>query len=140
MKIKSMLLILVVVLLLTACGGGSEKSEEANYKDGVYTGTYSEKEGVVNMEVVLTIESNKITECAMKSYGKDGKLKDETYGDGLDDKNKELAKLAYQGFTQYPSLLVENQDVNKIDAISGATVSYKEFKSAVEDALKQAKK
>lgn len=136
MKIrKSYYLAAVLVLLFTlaSCGG------KTGYKDGTYTGEYSEKEGIVNMQVELTIEDNKITACSMKAYGKDGKVKDETYGDGLDDKNKELAKLAYQGFSQYADLLVEKQDISEVDAISGATVSYKEFKAAVEDALSKAK-
>lgn len=136
MKIRKshyLVAVLVILFSLAACDGKS------GYKDGTYTGEYSEKEGIVNMQVELTIENNKITACSMKAYGKDGKVKDETYGDGLDDKNKELAKLAYQGFSQYADLLVEKQDISEVDAISGATVSYKEFKAAVEDALSKAK-
>ena len=40
----------------------------------------------------------------------------------------------------YADKLVEVQDPNEVDAVSGATVSNKEFKEAVWDALEKAKK
>ena len=38
---------------------------------------------------------------------------------------------------KYPGMLIEKQDINNIDTVSGATVSKKEFQEAVKDALKK---
>lgn len=131
MKIRAIIIMLLCLAVLAGCGG------KKGYKDGTYTGTAESQHS--RMEVTLIIKDNQITACEMKSYGKDGKLKDESYGEGMDDKNKELAQMAYQGFSQYAALLVEKQDIEAVDAISGATVSHKEFTQAVKDALNQAK-
>lgn len=40
---------------------------------------------------------------------------------------------------RYPKKLSETQDINKIDAISGATWSYNIFRASVNEALKNAK-
>lgn len=45
----------------------------------------------------------------------------------------------WNGTQAYPKKLSEIQDINKIDAISGATWSYNIFKATVNEALKNAK-
>jgi major membrane immunogen (membrane-anchored lipoprotein) len=45
----------------------------------------------------------------------------------------------WKGVQTYPRKLSEKQDINKIDAISGATWSYNIFKASVNEALKNAK-
>ena len=45
----------------------------------------------------------------------------------------------WNGAQTYPKKLSETQDINKIDAISGATWSYNIFKATVNEALKNAK-
>ena len=109
------------------------------YKDGTYKGVYQDDEDKDHMDVTIKIEDGQIVECVMNEYDAKDQIKDETYGDDLDGARKELAKIAYQGLIQYPDLLVETQNVKDIDVISGATLSYKRFKEAVNDALKQAK-
>lgn len=46
----------------------------------------------------------------------------------------------WQGIQSYPDSLVKYQDIKKVDAISGATWSYKIFKASVKDALRSATK
>ena len=46
----------------------------------------------------------------------------------------------WNGVKTYPPKMIETQDVNKIDAISGATWSYNIFKESVKEALKRTKK
>lgn len=45
----------------------------------------------------------------------------------------------WKGVQTYPKKLSEKQDINKVDAISGATWSYNIFKASVNEALKNAK-
>jgi major membrane immunogen (membrane-anchored lipoprotein) len=45
----------------------------------------------------------------------------------------------WKGVQTYPKKLLKEQDINKIDAISGATWSYNIFRSSVNEALKNAK-
>lgn len=128
-KIKTFVLILACLGLLCACG---------SYKDGVYEGSY-QSSNMNSMNVEITIKDGKITDCSMQAYDSSGKLKDENYGDGYDDQQMMRAKNAYKGFITYPDLLVEAGNIDDVDAVSGATVSYKEFKEAVNDALEKAK-
>jgi major membrane immunogen (membrane-anchored lipoprotein) len=46
----------------------------------------------------------------------------------------------WKGVQTYPGKLIETQDIDKIDAISGATWSYNIFKASVKDAFIKAKK
>jgi major membrane immunogen (membrane-anchored lipoprotein) len=45
----------------------------------------------------------------------------------------------WKGVQTYPKKLSEKQDVNKLDAITGATWSYNIFRASVNEALKNAK-
>jgi major membrane immunogen (membrane-anchored lipoprotein) len=45
----------------------------------------------------------------------------------------------WKGVQSYPEKLSEKQDINKVDAVSGATWSYNIFKASVIEALKKAK-
>jgi major membrane immunogen (membrane-anchored lipoprotein) len=45
----------------------------------------------------------------------------------------------WNGVRTYPKKLSEKQDINKLDAISGATWSYNIFRASVNEALKSAK-
>lgn len=45
----------------------------------------------------------------------------------------------WNGVQVYPAKLLEKQDINKIDAISGATWSYNIFRESVKEALKSAR-
>ena len=49
------------------------------------------------------------------------------------------AQKAVLACAKYAAGYAENGDLSKVDAISGATISYNEFQEAVEDALNQAK-
>lgn len=129
MKFKTFSTLALVGCLLAGCSNG--------YKDGSYTGHY-EKNGE-EMNVTIVIADGKIKDCTMEEFDNTGKLKDETYGEGLDETSSELAHRAYLGFSQYPEKLIEAQSVDDMDAISGATVSFKRFKEAANEALRKAK-
>jgi major membrane immunogen (membrane-anchored lipoprotein) len=133
----------VAVALLSGCGSTS-------YADGTYTGQSSvyesdEDEGNGNGYgvVTITIKDNTITACEYTTYEPDGTLKDSDYG----MQNGEVANRDYYNKAQkaiaacekYASSLVSTNDLGKVDAISGATINYDNFKEAVKDALNKAK-
>ena len=46
----------------------------------------------------------------------------------------------WKGIRSYPDSLLKYQDINKVDAISGATWSYNIFRATAQEAMKKAKK
>ena len=139
-RYAAFLLAAAAALLLTGCGG-----KKVSWKDGTYeaqSSVFENDDGNGYGVVSVTISGGKITDCSFLTYEADGKLKDEDYGkeDGRiankDYYNK--AQKANAACAEYASLLVQNGQLDGIDAISGATINYKEFKEAVGLALKQA--
>lgn len=133
-------------LVLAACGGESSSQAPAssNYKDGTYEGRSSDFEadesgnGAGYGEVTIEIKDNKIVSCSFALYELDGKVKDETYGADLSQENRRKAQKAVQSAEKYASMLVSEGSLEGVDAISGATISHKEFLEAVNDALSKA--
>ena len=134
------------VMVLAGCGSGTKT---AVYKDGTYTATSSvytnddgSEDGNGYGTVTLTIKDGKIADCSYQTFEVDGTLKDEDYG----KQNGEIANRDYYSKAQkavaacdeYAKLLVANEGLDGLDAISGATVNYNEFKEAVQLALEEA--
>ena len=143
---KAFLLItLLAALALTGCGSKS-------YADGTYTAQSMVYEGIEDEEfgeegdgygvVTITIRDNVITECEFTTYMTDGTVKDSEYG----KQNGEIANQDYYNKAQravrasqnYAEQLAAKGDLDGVDVISGATISYDEFVEAVQLALKDA--
>ncbi len=136
MKTKTLvasLLAFMILVSISACGGGG------GYKDGTYEGEYVSDQNNNSTKVTITITEGEIAECKAKFFDSSGNEKDENYGLDLQDAQKQKAQIAYKGMKQYADLLVEAGNLDDIDAVSGATVSFKEFQEAVKDALSKAK-
>lgn len=135
-------LTLVSALMLASCGA-------KNYADGTYEGKSSvytgEDEGGNGYGVAkITIADNVIVDCEFDTYEPEGKLKDEDYGkaDG-EIANKDYynkAQKAVMGSKNYAEQLSAKGALKEVDAVSGATISYKQFNEAVEDALSKAER
>ena len=142
-KLIAVSALLAMLLSLSACG-------EKSYKDGTYSGRSAdyinededEEAGNGYGVVELTISGGQITACTYQTYELDGTLKDEDYGkENGEIKNKDFynkAQKARGACDNYAQQLVAKQSIKEVDAISGATVNYNEFKEAVGEALKQA--
>ena len=140
MKKKLLTGTLLLAILIVGCG--KKDFTKMTFNDGVYQGIFKneDKDHPSSAEVSLEIKENKIVNC--EAVFKDGKgnVKGEEYGKEAGEEKYKKAQIAVQGFSQYAEKLVEVQDPDMVDAISGATVSNKEFKEAVWNALEQAKK
>lgn len=137
--IRQLLILMLAWALLSGCGD----SADAAYKDGTFIGRSSVDELGAYGEATLTIDDNKIVDSEYVTWQSDGTIKDEEYG-------KAQGEVAYQDYYDkaqhaveamklYAQQLVEVQSLQEVDAISGATISYRQFVEAVEDALAKAK-
>ncbi|MDR3334498.1 MAG: FMN-binding protein [Treponema sp.] len=133
---KNYKIIFFAALLLAGCG-------KAVYKDGVYTGVSSADDTGAYGEVSINIADSKITDCSFITRQKDGAIKDENYGKVNGEISNQdyyaKAQLAVKAMEDYVRQYRETWDINKIDAVSGATIAYNQFVEAVEKALAQAK-
>ena len=139
-----------LLILLASCCVFCAGCGEKNYADGPYTAQSSEYHNEDESDdsgngygvVSVTIRDNKITACEFKTYELDGTLKDTEYGkENGDIANKDFynkAQKAVGACDQYAEALVSAGNLKDVDAISGATINYGEFKEAVKLALKDA--
>lgn len=129
------------LLLLTGCKDGAR---DIAYKDGAYIGKSSKDDLGAYGEAAITIDGNRITDCKYVTWQKDGTIKDVNYGKVNGEiSNQEFydkAQLAVKAMKQYAEKLVEAQKLEDVDAITGATISYNQFREAVDNALDEAKK
>lgn len=143
-------LLLGVSVLAAGCGeekqAPKEKPQQAaaldmtGVKDGTYTADSSENEKLGHSHVELTIKNGAIEKVVHTSIDKEGKQKDEHYGEEKEPGAQKKAQNAYKAIVSYGEQLTASKDLAKVDAVSGATVSYDQFKEAVTKAVEQAKK
>lgn len=138
-------------LILAGCGGAaestsSEKSEDqaeqqpaaadlSKIKDGVYTGKSSTHLIAGHSEISITVAGHKITAVAFTAYDRDGNVKGVDYGKGMSDSSYKKAQNALKANENYREQLLQKQSLDDVDAISGATISYHQFKESAEQAL-----
>ncbi len=131
--------ILTSLLFLVACGGKKDFSS-MKFNDGVYIGKSEGGEPISYTVVKLEIKDNKIIKSESKFLDSNKNIKDENYGKNIGEKKYKMAQKAVAGMKKYDQLLIEIQNPDEVDAVSGATISGKLFREAVWNALKSAKK
>jgi major membrane immunogen (membrane-anchored lipoprotein) len=121
------------------------KDTSSNYRDGIYGGL---SRSVYTMEpywgqIQLTLENGLFTNIQFSIRDSSNhEFVDSLYGVKHYSGNKIYMKQCVNdghGIEIYPQRLMESQDLDNIDAISGATWSYNIFKASAKDALKDAK-
>ena len=147
---KFLAAICATALLMTGCGSGdkpahkpaSNKIDLSNAKDGTYTVESSLDEKLGKSVLTLTVKDKKITAAEFKGYDLFGNVKDEDYGSltGKDSADYKKAQVAVNAIKVYPARLVETQDLSKVDAISGASISYGQFVETTKRAIEEASK
>ena len=143
--------ILVAAILISGCGGEEKSSapkpaqnkiDLSNAKDGTYTIESSRDEKLGHSTLTLTIKDKKIVAAEFTGYDLFGNVKDENYGalTGKDSADYKKAQVAVDAIKIYPAQLVETQDLGKVDAISGASISYGQFVETTKRAVEEASK
>lgn len=112
-------------------------------KDGTYTGTSSpDNRGGIG-KLTVTIKDHKIADVQFEGIQKDGTVKGEDYGKTNGEiENKAFynkAQAAVKANGEYAQALLQKQEISKVDGISGATISYKQFLEAAQDAFEKMK-
>lgn len=141
--------ICAVGIFLTACGSDEISPPKVNVnrinlshaKDGIYTVESSLDAQLGKSVLTLTIRDKKITAAEFAGFDIFGKRKDDNYGEfAATVADYQKAQAAVDAIKIYPAQLVETQDLSKVDAISGATVSYNQFVETVTRAVEDAAK
>lgn len=132
-KILSLVAVSVLsISILTGCGG-------SKYKDGSYKVSFDNADSkgwtaFVNLEV----KDGKISETVFDYKNAEDKLKsqDEQYI----EKMKTVSGIGPDEFTvKYAEQLTKNQNLEKIDQVTGATASKPDFEALAKEAVKLAK-
>ncbi len=133
MKNKIIALVVVFLLLFVSC---SKKP----LKDGVYSAESTADKRGSYAKVELVIKNQQIDNVKFISYDSKGNVKDENYGKNSgNDEFYKKAQMAVKGIKSYEEQINQKKDLNKVDAVSGATESFKQFIEAMELALDKAR-
>lgn len=132
-------LLITAALMLASCSRPKYK------KDGVYEGS---SQSIYTSEpffgaAKIEIKQGKIARIDFKIMDKtDNEIFDADFGDKHYAGNAiymDQCKHDWQGVLTYPKKLLATQDLERVDAVTGATWSYNIFKDSVALALEKAK-
>ncbi len=122
----------------------SDDASAQLYKDGVYTVETPLDYEKYYTKATVTIEGGKITslDWTIIDTGHDDVPFDEEYYNVMEPYGElyvQQAKDDWSGSRGYSDVLIKTQDVDQVDAVSGATWTNKKFKEVVRLALRKAK-
>ena len=132
-KILNVLLCLTAAFTLFSCA----PTNKSAYKDGTYTAK-GEPWQFGQEEAVVTIKNGKISDINLKRLDKAGKELNYNEWTG-ETKNGKVYPNLKQYRVDMAKRMIDKQSYD-VDTISGATVSSKNWKVAVQKALEEAKK
>lgn len=138
-KILKLTALTALIISLVACGNSKDFSK-MKFKDGVYVGKSEGGEPVSYTVVKLEIKDNKIIKSEAEFMDFNKKIKDESYCKEIGGEKYQIAQKAVKGMNQYANMLLEIQNPDFVDVVSGATISHKLFKEAAWNALESARK
>lgn len=134
MKKYLSMITLSTALLLTGCGS---KEDEAGLVDGTYEIKDTEYDEGYLEGLTMTVTDGEVSDAKWSSVDEDGneKIEDEDYQELM----TEHAGVGPQEFMpELEDQLVEKQDAEEIEAVSGATSTSAKFKEYAEELLKAA--
>ena len=145
---KKFLIIPLIIAAQIFSGCGDEKKvpppapkfDLKGAKDGTYTVDSSRDDKLGYSTLTITIKDGKITAADFHGIDLLGNVKDESYGSLLGEGDYKKAQVAVKAIETYPKQLLETQDLKKVDAISGASISYGQFVETVTKAVDEAEK
>jgi major membrane immunogen (membrane-anchored lipoprotein) len=139
-------LIFLSLSILSFSQSGLESDKKTKvfpYRDGVYTGTSQSEYTSEPYWGKVRVTVDKGVYSAIKFEIRDSSLHENFNLDYAkhfagNDAYIQQTKNDWNGVVTYPAKLLHEQEVDKVDAISGATWSYKIFKASLLDALSKA--
>jgi len=146
MKQKKIMILIILISIFFTIGCGNENTAEKTnikYRDGVYVADSTKDEWGGKVSVTLIIKNGTIAECDMKNLDKDGQEKGDDYGKKNGKIENEgiykIAQEAVKNSSEYTNEFLRVKDIELVEVVSGATVTYNSFKEAIEKCLQQAK-
>ncbi len=147
-NITMMIGIFSIAMVMSGCGEESaEKLEDvpkldlsldlSNSKDGIFEAESSLDKALGRGYISIEIQDHKIVNVNFSGKDVFGNDKDENYGGDKDSPDYKKAQVAVNAMKKYPAQLLETQSLEKVDAISGATISYEQFVETVHEAVKK---
>ncbi|MBO6070015.1 MAG: FMN-binding protein [Succinivibrionaceae bacterium] len=135
---------LVLLAAAFSVQGCEREYDSKHFIPGVYE-TESSRDSTIGYSTArVTIKNRRITAIEYHSYTPDGKLKDAEYGkkDGVitDQERYRKAQHALAAAGHYVKQMLEVQNLAMVDGVTGASVTYDQFKEAVGKALEQAER
>lgn len=143
--------LIAAAVLLTACGGGDSGDvkidKDAVLKAGTYTAqsstSYDDDGGGYAILKLTVGEDHEIEKIDFRTYDNNGNPKSsENYGmvNGKieDQEHYDRARAAVKACDEYVEQYLLTKDPDDVDAITGATITYDQFKEALGIALKKA--
>lgn len=132
---------LIGTIVLSGCGGTSPAAN--TLPDGDYSGqTEAESDGSYGV-VNFTVSSGAVSAAGFVVYDADGTAHDENYGLGsdgtpADEQFYQRAQNAIAAEKNYVSEFEETGDQEQVESVAGASLSYRLFRAAIDDAIANA--
>lgn len=145
MKKKYLIMIAILVTVSSSLGCQSKnvaEGEKNKYKNGTYEAKTDAGTEGFHSEATLKISNNKISDVQWKIVDQNGRVFDKTYEEVYPNSAlyQQQCRSDYKGAITYSPKLIQTQDIDKVDAVSGATWSYNKFVEVVSKALDKAEK
>lgn len=140
-KLLVLSLALVMTLSVAACSSsskGESGAETITLADGTYKAEATDAKHGWKDYVVLTVADGTVTDALYESYNVETnsvKTADQEYRESMEPVSGTYPELYMPA---YSTQFVETQDTSKVDVITGATDSHKNFVALTEAALKNA--
>ena len=130
---KIISLVLIIAMLMAVVIGCS--NDKSKFADGVHTAEGELDENGWKPSITITVKDGKIEDVDYDEVNDQGMLKseDEDYAATMESVSGITPEDAYE---QLEKALKSSQDVDKVDAVSGATGSSEQFKKVAKEALK----
>lgn len=147
MKTKSWLSLLTIVILAVSvifyCLSNLEANpvDSVSYRNGVFEGSSRSIYTEENFwgKVKITIEKGKFTKVEFQIIKDENDIFNEFYENNYigNSQYMQQCRLNWKGVQTYPQLLLDKQNIDQIDAITGATWSFNLFKDSTKAALEK---
>lgn len=133
-KFLAFAIVLTLILTMTVACTTEESPDSAGFEDGTHTAQGDLDDHGWQPEIEIIVENGEITSVDFEEYSERGELKseDEEYSDSMEDVSGVRPADAYE---QLENDLIDSQDVDQVDLVSGATSSSETFKDLANEAL-----
>lgn len=128
-------------LVITGCAVAPADLNVADggFSDGTFTGHSAADDQGATGEAEITIKGNDVTAVDFVIRDSDGTVRGadhgKTNGEIVDQATYRKAQVGVTAGDEYAAMLVETDDLGAVDAITGASLTYRHYVGAVEDAL-----